>query len=382
MPGAALAPNAGIPFGAGKRAPRAARAADRLAAGVLFVTPDGDGLFIKRKGADHAGKWSIPAGHVEDGEDFATAARRESAEEVGRVPNDIRPLHRGKSGRIDFATFQHDVKDRFDPKLNDESEEYVWAPIKDPPQPLHPGLAKVLAEFFKEEAEEPEHEHAGAARELEGEFEHEAEASDSLPECLAGDSLLAFDKESVRSFDQDGRMKVDVSNISKAQIRPYKGSEIPGWEELGLDKDKIYKMLCPPEELEKAAETFNGVQILQQHVPVDADDHRAWDIVGTTGSEARFEAPYLKNSLFIWAQKGIDFIESEKQRELSCGYHYDPEIVSGSFEGEKYDGIMRNIRGNHLALVAEGRAGSDVMVADSVEELQWQAIEEALLELV
>ena len=39
---------------------------------------------------------------------------------------------------------------------------------------------------------------------------------------------------------------------------------------------------------------------------------------------------------------------------------------------------MRNIRGNHVAIVEEGRAGPDVLVADSVEEIQWQILAEAL----
>ncbi len=34
--------------------------------------------------------------------------------------------------------------------------------------------------------------------------------------------------------------------------------------------------------------------------------------------------------------------------------------------GEPYDGIMRDIIGNHVALVERGRAGSDVLVADSL----------------
>jgi hypothetical protein len=35
-------------------------------------------------------------------------------------------------------------------------------------------------------------------------------------------------------------------------------------------------------------------------------------------------------------------------------------------EGEKYDGRMTQIVANHIALVEAGRAGPDVMVADSV----------------
>ncbi|MGH7714983.1 MAG: DUF2213 domain-containing protein [Vulcanimicrobiaceae bacterium] len=202
----------------------------------------------------------------------------------------------------------------------------------------------------------------------------------------AADSALsfAFDRGSVRRFDEVGRMFVPGVNISKAQIRPYAGWEIPGWDDetkthkLGLDPNKIYRMCCPPDELEKAAPTFNGIQLLKEHVPVDADDHQKEEIIGTTWSDCRFEHPYLKVGLSVWTQEGIDLIESEKQRQISSGYQYDPDMTPGVFEGEEFDGVMRNLRGNHCIVCEEGRAGPDVVVPDSVIELQWQAIESAL----
>jgi 8-oxo-dGTP pyrophosphatase MutT (NUDIX family) len=359
---AALSPNAGLPAGAGRK----------RAAGVLFTTPDGDALFIKRQGADYAGHWSIPAGSVENGETFHDAAEREAHEEVAfRDLPSFRFLRQtSDEDGLDFATFRHNLDERFDPELNDESSEYVWAPLNDPPSPLHPGLASLLAEFFAEEAEEPAHK-SGVAQELENEF-----ARGAQDEGLR----IVFD-ESVREFDDVGRMRVKVANISKEQIRPYKGSEIPGSEELGLDPDKIYNMFCPGEELEKAAPTFNGVQLLRKHVPVDSENHRMWDIVGTTGSEAYYEAPYLKNSIFVWTDKAIDLIESNKQRELSCGYHYTPEMISGVFNGEQFDGIMRDIKGNHITIVEEGRAGHDVLIGDSVEDYEWSIIEKCIFGL-
>lgn len=178
---------------------------------------------------------------------------------------------------------------------------------------------------------------------------------------------LAFDKssESVREFDQDGRMRVKTANISKSVINPYRGHEIPGYEELGLEPDKVYQLFRDPKELEKAAPTFNGIQVLMKHIPVSADDHQPWDTVGATGTDATFTEPYLQNSLHIWAQPAIDVIESGDQKELSCAYHYDPDMTPGSYKGQKYDGVMRNIKGNHVALVSEGRAGHDVIVGDS-----------------
>ena len=70
--------------------------------------------------------------------------------------------------------------------------------------------------------------------------------------------MLAFDR-SARWKDQDGNLHVRVSNISKATVNPYRGNEIPGWEELGLDPKKIYQLLRDPDELKKAASTFCGL---------------------------------------------------------------------------------------------------------------------------
>jgi hypothetical protein len=52
-----------------------------------------------------------------------------------------------------------------------------------------------------------------------------------------------------------------------------------------------------------------------------------------------------------------------KIRELSCGYTCRLEPTKGvTDEGEEYDAIQRDIRGNHVALLppGTGRAGSDV----------------------
>lgn len=187
--------------------------------------------------------------------------------------------------------------------------------------------------------------------------------TDKIKERPAMDGL-AFDKKSVRTFDKDGRMRVEMANISKANICEYHGSEIPDCEGLGLDPDKTYRLLRDPKELEASAPTFNGVQLLVKHIPVKAGDHQPDSIVGTTGTETVFNDPYLQTPLVVWAQEGIDLIESEEQKELSSAYHYRADMTPGSFKGEPYDGVMRDIVGNHVALVKEGRAGSDVVVGD------------------
>lgn len=174
---------------------------------------------------------------------------------------------------------------------------------------------------------------------------------------------FAFDR-SVRTTTSDGHLRVAVSPISKATVNPYYGREIPNADALGLQANQIYYLLRDPDELAKAAPTFNNLPILIKHQPVSADDHPRELTVGTTGSDARFESPYLLVSMSFWDAAAIAGIESKEQAELSSGYRYTADMMSGEYEGVKYDGIMRNIQGNHVALVDVGRAGHDVVVQD------------------
>lgn len=175
---------------------------------------------------------------------------------------------------------------------------------------------------------------------------------------------IALDRASVRTFDKDGRLHVKTAHISKATVNPYRGSEIPNAEALGLDDAKTYRLLRDPRELAKAAATFNNLPILNKHVPVTAEAPRGDLVIGSTGTDAAFDAPYLDNSLVFWTQDAIDEIESDERRELSCAYHYVPVVESGTYEGQPYDIRMTEIVGNHVALVKSGRAGDDVVVGD------------------
>lgn len=177
-------------------------------------------------------------------------------------------------------------------------------------------------------------------------------------------TTVAFDRTSVRRIDDDGRMHVAKSNISKAIVNPYLGSEIPGFVDLGLDPNRVYHLLRDPAELEKAVPTFNNIPLMLKHVRQKADSPQTDIIVGSL-SDVTYEHPYLCASKCIWDERGIAAIESGAQVELSSSYHYVPVMEPGEYEGVKFDGRMTNIRGNHVALVESGRAGSDVVVADA-----------------
>jgi ADP-ribose pyrophosphatase YjhB (NUDIX family) len=303
-------------------------------AGVMLQAPGNRFLVLRRsQESDHPGTYCFPGGGVEEGETYEDAARRELHEETGFD-------YQGPLAQVDdrdgFVTFRAELPEEFDPELNDEHTEARWIePGEHDAEPLHPGVRATLSEM--------------------------GFAMDQSIRKRA----LAFDRATVRSFTVDGRLQVELNPISKANVCPYYGEEIPDHEKLGLDPKRVYMLLRDPEELAKAAETFNGVPLLLIHKPSTADEHPRELTIGTTGTDAAWEDPYLKNTLVVWDAEGIEAIESDEQKELSSGYRYRADMTPGVFNGENYDGVMRDIVGNHVALVEEGRAGPDVVVGDS-----------------
>lgn len=180
---------------------------------------------------------------------------------------------------------------------------------------------------------------------------------------------LVYDRspvDSVRTVDDNGYLHVGISNITKEQVAPYLGSEIPGFEKLGLKPDEIYSVYRPASELSKPAtvESLNGIPVLLKHAE-DSAEAPASNRVGSTGTDAKWEPPYLTNSLHIQDADAIRRINDGTMREISMGYFYTPVLRHGEFEGEPYDVVMTDISCNHVALVEEGRAGHDVSVKDS-----------------
>ena len=181
--------------------------------------------------------------------------------------------------------------------------------------------------------------------------------------------LIALDAQaSNRAFDDNGYLHVKNNKLTQDQVAGYLGREIPDWEDRGLEPDRVYYAWRNPEELEKALSTFNGIPLLIEHKMDSAESPLKELRVGTVGSNARWEAPYLINDLAVWDEEAIKAIEDGSLKDLSCGYRYTPEWKSGKTpEGLEYDFIMRDIKCNHVALVQDGRA-PDCFVSDSLPE--------------
>lgn len=184
-------------------------------------------------------------------------------------------------------------------------------------------------------------------------------------DCIAAeDRRMAFDR-SGRVITPDGRMNVEGCNISKANICPYYGREIPGSEALKLEPGRAYMLYRDAAELQAAAPTYERIPLMMEHVASTAGQPNKPFIVGAV-SNIKYRHPFLTADITVWDAEAINAIESGTQRELSCGYRYVVDMTAGiSPEGEPYDGRMTRLVANHVALVEAGRVGPEAYVHDS-----------------
>lgn len=188
------------------------------------------------------------------------------------------------------------------------------------------------------------------------------------------DALYVSDKApgliSSRFTDQDGRLFVGPSVISKPTVDSYKGSEIEGWQRWNLDPNRIYKMFRDPDELAKAAPLLRNQPLLSEHAPLKSSDHKSDLTIGAVG-DGIYEDGLLKASLGVWREPFIQRIKDGSQKEISMAYRFTPDMTPGVWNGQPYDGVMRDIKPNHVAIVPAGRVnlsgtGPSAAVADSV----------------
>jgi 8-oxo-dGTP pyrophosphatase MutT (NUDIX family) len=136
----------------------------KFCAGILFVTRDGRGLFLKRS-PEHKrniGVYGLPGGHFKKGETAKQCAIRECIEEIGNRPEgelveinrQLIPIDGDEnsfSKETDYTTFMQVVDTDFFCLLNNEHTDYTWAPLDKPPEPLHPNLRQTLQKMYSDE---------------------------------------------------------------------------------------------------------------------------------------------------------------------------------------------------------------------------------------
>jgi len=125
---------------------------------------------------------------------------------------------------------------------------------------------------------------------------------------------------------------------------------------------KVSRRFRPPEEVIKKEhlDSMKMMPITQGHPKerwVDVTNARDTSI-GQTGENVRVEDNYPITPISIIDQAAINDIKEKRITELSLGYTAELDFTPGTYNGEHYDCIQKNMKCNHLALVKHGRANA------------------------
>lgn len=106
---------------------------------------------------------------------------------------------------------------------------------------------------------------------------------------------------------------------------------------------------------EKSLESYKGKPIIITHDAGEVDKENVRkEQIGTIMSKGYRDGDNVRCEIII---HDTNALKNCGLKELSLGYSLDTDDTPGVYEGEKYDCIQKNIEINHLALVAEARAG-------------------------
>lgn len=151
--------------------------------------------------------------------------------------------------------------------------------------------------------------------------------------------------------------------LSRTGKQEYKRCELFG--DTCEDPDKIVNVDRTDDEVfsDKAMASFENKAVCIEHPDhdVNAENHNEL-AVGFVRDIHKGEdngKPVMMGTLVITDKDAVEAVESGEYKELSCGYDCDIDD-----DGEP---CQRNIRGNHVALCKQGRAGI-ARIVDSVDD--------------
>ncbi len=163
--------------------------------------------------------------------------------------------------------------------------------------------------------------------------------------------------------DENGYITIPQNPISKSGVFQYLGKSISP----DLDPEKVYNVWRPEEELNnpETIESFRLTPWIPEHVML-GEGFTPAEVVGVqgvTGETVEFLGGTLYSKLKLFGDDLKKMIRAGL-KELSCGFRCKWEIRSGiTPDGQSYEVVQTQIRGNHLASVESARMGSDVRVA-------------------
>lgn len=146
---------------------------------------------------------------------------------------------------------------------------------------------------------------------------------------------------------------------------------------------RIVKVFRPESAVSdpEAIASFQDVPLINDHVMLSGfqgdQENTAPEDYGTSGhltSNVYYEAPWMRGDIKVFS-RSMQRALAKGKKDLSLGYDCDFEEKPGVWNGQSYEVVQTNLRGNHIALVHEGRVpGARVLDGMCFDHLSFDII--------
>ena len=149
-----------------------------------------------------------------------------------------------------------------------------------------------------------------------------------------------------------------AAKIARTGVQDYYGYEIGRTEDEAL---RVFRVYRDPAEVfaPEALASFKLKPVTDAH-PFESVTAENWSkqAKGVIAEDVRRDGEHMAATLFLTDAEIINRVQRKGSVELSCGYDCELDMTGGVTEaGETYDGRQIGIRGNHVAIVDQGRCG-------------------------
>lgn len=190
-----------------------------------------------------------------------------------------------------------------------------------------------------------------------------------------GDTSFRYDVAQIENHEltPEGYLRC-FATIARTGVQNYRSADGSTRREYRPEEQ-----VASPESLA----SFAGKAVTFEHPPLllDSANTKSYSI-GFSGTEVVYDNGFVRAVMTITDQDSIDKIMRGDAREVSAGYKVEYDPTPGTTpDGEEYDGIQKQIVGNHIAVVRRGRAGPQVKLhldSQDAADPQFNFIEDAM----
>jgi len=194
--------------------------------------------------------------------------------------------------------------------------------------------------------------------------DNDFEIEDYVPQRIEFHDTIEFDDKANVHITQDGYLAAEP-RIARVGVQLYRGAEC------GCDDVDVVRVYRPYDSV-FATDSIRSlahrpVTIEHPTERVTADNWKKYAVGHTGDTVSRDEDGKITSVRVPMVLMDRAAIQSFKdgKNQLSVGYTCDLDWCEGlTDDGEKYDAVQRNIRANHLAVVATARGGPTLRIGD------------------